>query len=72
MLYKVIPFFFFIGLFTWSNVTAISTEDKNTLIELHKAARDEIESSNMKDIRWDNDIAKGAEVRFYIFYNSLL
>jgi len=61
MLYKIIPLFIFIGLFTWTKVNAISTEDKEILIALHKAARDEIESSNMKNIKWDNDIAKGAE-----------
>jgi len=40
----------------------LSNEEKNTLLQLHKEARDALHAPDMNEISWDDTIAKGAQV----------
>jgi len=43
----------------------LTQAEKDTLLYLHRRAREELNSPNMKQIYWDNDLANAAQVKYY-------
>ena len=47
---------------TATNTLTLDDSQKETLLSLHREARKALNSPNMKDITWDDEIANGAQV----------
>ncbi|OUM62284.1 hypothetical protein PIROE2DRAFT_11486 [Piromyces sp. E2] len=41
---------------------SLTDEQKNTLLELHRKARAEVNATNMKEIKWDDELAEYAQI----------
>jgi len=53
---------------------ALTQEEKDTLLNLHREARAAVNASNMKEINWDNNLATIAQViffRFFLYFNLI-
>jgi len=46
----------------------LSSDEKKELLTLHENARKAIHAPDMKDLSWDESIAKGAQVYRYKFF----
>jgi len=40
----------------------LTKDEKKTLLELHKKARDDVHAPDMKEISWDDKMAEGSQV----------
>ncbi len=44
---------------------ALTQEQKDTLLKLHRQARAAVNASNMKELNWDDDLANVAQVNIF-------
>jgi len=74
MIFKGLTILFLIFLATLKVKAALTQDQKNTLLTLHRQARAAVNASNMKTLNWDNELANIAQViilfRYFIINNN--
>jgi len=66
MIVKSFAILFLILLTALKIKAALTKEQKDTLLKLHRQARAAVHASNMKELNWDNDLAKIAQVIIFL------
>jgi len=64
-----ISFFLYVILYACITIKAeLTDEEKKKLLTLHQEARNVLHAPDMKDLSWDDTIAKGAQVSILYYY----
>jgi len=72
MIVKSFTILFLVLLTALKIKAALTQEQKDTLLKLHREARAAVHASNMQELYWDNDLNKIAQVIIFKYFYSYL